>query len=665
MIIRADDFDHEYMKLTGLRRMQKKQRGNPGTRAKRRYRDEVTAFDIETSTIPGTQQAVMYIWQWQIGDFTVIGRTWDEFQDLCYRLKAMCKEDQYIVVYVHNLSFEFQFFAGIYEFQPEEVFCIESRKILKCDMYGCLEFRCSYLHSNMSLDEFTRKMGVEHAKLHDFDYNQFRGPWTDLTDDELKYCVNDVQGLVEALKIEMKHDGDNLYSIPLTSTGYVRRDAKAVLKGVKHFIVQDILPDYEVFEMLQEAFRGGNTHANRYYAGLILENVKSADRSSSYPDVQVNCKYPMSRWFRSGNITTDQLFDLIDRRGRAVVMRVALFNVRLHDEFWGSPYLSISKCRNIKNHEPDNGRILSADYLETTITDIDLKIIADEYDFDSMTIIDSAHSRYGYLPRKFVELVNKYYRLKTELKGSEDLFDQLLYMKSKNKLNSLYGMSAQNPIKPETQFKQGEFSILEEDYKEKLEAQNKKAFFNYAWGVWCTAWARLRLEEGIRLAGSRFVYADTDSVKYLGEIDWREYNAIREAQSKAHGAFAIDKKGKAHYMGVFEYEGEYAKFSTLGAKKYCCEDSEGNLQITIAGVGKKAGAAELRRAGGISKFKPGFIFREGGGLDAVYNDDPEIKEVTIEGHRLEITRNVCLVPGEYTLGLAGDYERLLDRLAIE
>ena len=466
MIIRADDFDREYMKLTGLRRMQKKQRGNPGTRAKRRYRDEVTAFDIETSTILGTHQAVMYIWQWQIGDFTVIGRTWDEFRDLCYRLKEMCKEDQYIVVYVHNLSFEFQFLAGIYEFQPEEVFCIESRKILKCDMYGCLEFRCSYLHSNMSLDEFTRKMGVEHAKLHDFDYAQFRGPWTALTDDELQYCVNDVQGLVEAIKIEMKHDGDNLYSIPLTSTGYVRRDAKAVLKGVKHFIVQDILPDYEVFEMLQEAFRGGNTHANRYYAGLILENVKSADRSSSYPDVQVNCKYPMSRWFRSGNITTDQLFDLIDRRGRAVVMRVALFNVRLHDEFWGSPYLSISKCRNIKNHEPDNGRILSADYLETTITDIDLKIITDEYDFDSMTIIDSAHSRYGYLPRKFVDLVNKYYRLKTELKGSEDLFDQLLYMKSKNKLNSMYGMSAQNPIKPETQFKQGEFSILEEDYKD-------------------------------------------------------------------------------------------------------------------------------------------------------------------------------------------------------
>ena len=108
MIIRAGDFDREYMKLTGLRRAHKKQRGNPGTRSKRRYRDEITAFDIETSTVPGTQQAIMYIWQWQIGIFTVIGRTWDEFKELCYRLKAMCKENQYIVVDVHNLYFEFE-----------------------------------------------------------------------------------------------------------------------------------------------------------------------------------------------------------------------------------------------------------------------------------------------------------------------------------------------------------------------------------------------------------------------------------------------------------------------------------------------------------------------------------------------------------------------------
>lgn len=130
MIIRADDFDHEYMKLTGLRRMQKKQRGNPGTRAKRRYRDEVTAFDIETSTIPGTQQAVMYIWQWQIGDFTVIGRTWEEFRDLCYRLKAMCKEDQYIVVYVHNLSLNFSFWQASMNFSRRRYFASKAGRSL-------------------------------------------------------------------------------------------------------------------------------------------------------------------------------------------------------------------------------------------------------------------------------------------------------------------------------------------------------------------------------------------------------------------------------------------------------------------------------------------------------------------------------------------------------
>lgn len=99
------------------------------------------------------------------------------------------------------------------------------------------------------------------------------------------------------------------------------------------------------------------------------------------------------------------------------------------------------------------------------------------------------------------------------------------------------------------------------------------------------------------------------------------------------------------------------KILLRGCCRQCPDHHRGRQQ--------KAGAKELQQAGGISKFKPGFIFQEGGGLMAIYNDEPEIKEVAIDGHRLEITRNVCLVPGEYTLGLAGDYERLLDRLAIE
>jgi hypothetical protein len=107
-----------------------------------------------------------------------------------------------------------------------------------------------------------------------------RFPWTTLANDKLDYVCNDVLGLVEAVDIEMQHDNDNLYSFPLTSTGYVRRDAKEAMRQVSHTFVSSQLPDYGTYAMCSEAFRGGNTHANRYYAAVVLHNVKSADRKS-------------------------------------------------------------------------------------------------------------------------------------------------------------------------------------------------------------------------------------------------------------------------------------------------------------------------------------------------------------------------------------------------
>ena len=91
----------------------------------------------------------------------------------------------------------------------------------------------------------------------------------------------------------MARDGDTLQTIPLTSTGYVRRNAKRALKdgSVHHNFVYSILPDIDTYRALREAFRGGNTHANRYFAGDVVENVHSADRSSSYPAVMCNCEY--------------------------------------------------------------------------------------------------------------------------------------------------------------------------------------------------------------------------------------------------------------------------------------------------------------------------------------------------------------------------------------
>ena len=62
------------------------------------------------------------------------------------------------------------------------------------------------------------------------------------------------------------------------------------------------------------------------------------------------------------------------------------------------------------------------------------------YDWDSLNAFDVWHARYGKLPQMLIDVVNHYYKLKTELKGGDET-SMLYYMKAKNKLNSLYGMT--------------------------------------------------------------------------------------------------------------------------------------------------------------------------------------------------------------------------------
>lgn len=687
MVVKCADFQPE--RYFADPPLLKNRRGNPGGK-KRHYIGITTAFDIETTLLDDIQQSVMYIWQWQFGeDYTVIGRTWDEFLDLQKRIKAVLPENRWLVVYVHNLSYEFQFLKGIYQFFPEDVFAVASRKVVKADMWGCFEFRCSYKLTNMSLKQFTTKMRVKHQKLSgdEFDYFVKRYPWTPLTDEELEYCINDVWGLVEAINALMNRDGDTLQTIPLTSTGYVRRNAKRAMKdgSVHHNFVYSILPDIETYRALREAFRGGNTHANRYYAGDIVENVHSADRSSSYPAVMCNCEFPMSVFtpILQKDLNPGYISRCIKIRHKALLLRIGIKNLRLRDPYWGCPYLSKDKCRNIHKaiDTEDNGRILEAEYIETTITDIDLKIIMEEYQGE-IIFLQGWYASYKPLPAPLINEVIKYYRDKTELKGVKG--QEIYYDKAKALLNSLYGMMAQDPVKHNLIFQQvGDWeeddSLTDEEI---LGKSNERAFLAYQWGVWVTAHSRDALERGIRLVHESpevngvkpdFIYCDTDSVKYTGNVDWSGYNADRIAECQESGSFATDPQGITHYMGVFETEDlkdtgfAYRYFKTLGAKKYAYVEREGEgVHCTIAGVNKKKGGAELDKHGGLSAFTEdykdtgrGFVFQEAGGTQAVYNDAPEMDHVDVEGHRLPITSNVAILPSEYTLGITGEYERII------
>ena len=546
-----DTFDYSIIKNAPI---QKRRKGNQGRKDnQRKYKALYCAFDIESTNDESIDQAYMYIWQFQIEDYTIIGRTWDEFFIFLNRIKAQLDDYVYLMIYVHNLSYEFSFLKGCYSFTNEEVFCIEPRKILKCEMLDHFELRCSYLLTNMSLASFTSKMGVSQKLSGDeFDYSKIRYSWTELTDRELEYCIMDVKALVEALKVYFSIEHDNFYTIPLTSTGFVRRDVKSAMRRYNKHDLKVQLPEFPVFEILREAFRGGNTHANRYYAEEIVDNVSSYDRTSSYPDVQINELFPMGHWLYEPDVDFDRVCRKIYKQRRACLMRVGFSNIRLKDPMCGCPYIPKHKCRNLCEHDNDNGRILYARYLEISLTDIDFNIIINQYDFDELTVYDFYHTRYGRLPKPMREIIMKYFRDKTELKnvaGSE-----LYYMLSKAKLNSIYGMSVQSPVKHSILY---ENDLFIEDYsmtdRELLEKQSKRAFLNYAWGVWTTTHARKHLQDAIDIVDSKaggycFVYCDTDSVKFIddGSISFDSYNQNRKIESEENGGTACDPDGNKY-----------------------------------------------------------------------------------------------------------------------
>lgn len=611
-----------------------------------KYANIINAFDIETTSLREIKQNFMYHWQVQLGlDYTIIGRTWEQYRQFINYIASDNPKAAKIVFYVHNLSYEFQYLSSIFDFDKKDVFCLRQRKIAMC-RWKNIEWRCSYLLTNMSLEKLTAKYAVPHAKTKDLDYSIVRYPSTELSQKELQYCINDVLGLVEALTKDFEVNKVNVANVPMTSTGYLRRIVKRDLSRIRKEISL-LQPDVFLYQLLREEFRGGNTHANRFYTGEILENVGSIDISSSYPYVIHDCKYPLKPFVRYRGDNWEK-----ELNGKPWLARVTFANVELKNFMDGFPYIPYAKCRHIKNMCTDNGRILRARQLEITVNDIDWGIIRKQYKFDILSVTDVVFSEYQYLPPDYTFLVEDMYIEKTSLKGLKDL--KYYYDKYKNLINSLFGLMAQNPGQDNYVYDFNEEGIktvicenkaLENVLEDYI---SKRGLLPYQWGCWVTAHARKRLQDKLEEIGDNAVYCDTDSVKYLGDY-------IEEADKEGY-FYAKDSAGKKHYLGIWEDEGRYKRFITFGAKKYAYEDTEG-LHITISGVNKEKGAKELEERGGLDALQVGFTWHKAAGSCMWYNDvsyDDKILDPNT-GLEIEKTKNIYAEDTTYKLTINGEY----------
>lgn len=661
-----------------------------GTYKTTKYCNDIFTFDIECSSyflengkvIPYRKGesseywnsldagALCYIWQFSFNDIVYYGRELSDFINVLNDLP----KDVNIIIWVHNLSYEFAFLTNILKWY--DVFARTPHKPMKCTAlnYKNIEFRCSYFLTRLSLDTWGKQLGV-FKKTGYLDYEKIRTPLTQLSNEEMEYCEQDCIVLYNGIKDYIRKYGKQR-NIPLTQTGTVRRVVKDMLTCDSEYVkfIKKLVPhDADEYKRLQKVFAGGYTHANQMYSGKVVkEHIEHYDFASSYPTVMLCEKYPMSPWYYNGinEMPSDDEFE-----DNAFIFLLSFSQL---NSISFNTYIQASKVTG-NGYTFDNGRILHADYAELYCTEQDWITIKNNYEWDSMEVKRVYRCKKDYLPKPFLNYILELYANKTELKDIKD--KEELYLQSKQYINSLYGMSV-------TAILQANVSIDEDNVWNiqplTVEAVNKKLnklrdfnprekryFLNYSWGCWVTAYARRNLWKCIESIDRDVLYVDTDSIFCRGHHDFSWYN--KDITDKIRKSCTINEldfnktrpktiKGKEKPLGIFDKEDDCVEFKTLGAKRYVERRSDDKLYLTVSGINKDA--VQLLNDD-IDNFEDGFNFDKD--ADCVtkklctYLDN--ITECTFnDGYVNKYKHGINLRRTGYLLTITDEYKHLINYL---
>ena len=651
------------------------------------------SLDIETTStiINGEKCAWLYEWTFGVNGGVIIGR---DISTLLYTLSTVSKhlklnDKRRIICYIQNLGYEFQFIRKWFEWS--KVFSIDTRKPLYALTQDTgIEFRCSYILSGSSL----AKMGEELQKypvkkmVGDLDYSLIRHSKTPLTPEELKYCENDVRVVMAYIQEEIERYG-NITRIPLTNTGRVRdyvrkkclydyskgRKARSKQYQKYHKFIQGMTLTVDDYNQAVNVFAGGFTHANACYVGRTILNVHSRDFTSSYPAVMLSEKFPISSPIPYKPKNKADFKKMLKKY-------CCVFDIEFTNIIATTPVehpISSYHCKKLEGAIVDNGRVVQASRMVITVTEQDFFIYKMFYQWESFRIANFKYMYKGYLPKPIVESILKFYKDKTTLKGVEGKEEE--YLLSKGMLNSIYGMMVTNILKDEITY-DDEWGVKPANAESIIKKynQNKRRFLYYYWGVYVTAYARFNLFTGIYNIGTDYIYSDTDSIKYLNDEAHTEYfdRYNKRICDKIEACLKWHKipteeyvqytiKGEQKILGVWEYEGMYDEFKTLGAKRYMIREGD-KYSLTVAGLNKRTAIPYMLekygKEGIFEAFKDGLYIppEHSGKQTHTYIDDEfmgEITDYTGLTAKVHSLSSIHLCSQDYTLSLSAGFKDYL------
>lgn len=659
---------------------------------------EAIYLDTETShnynENDGTGAGWIYQWAFRFCREFAFGRRPTELMEALRsveeknRLKA---DGVHCVIYIHNSSYDLAYlkdwFFRYWDSSTFRMLATSNHHYITFEV-GPWIVRCSYKLSNRSLAKWGKDLGIKDRKRTGLiDYNKRRYQDSILTKNDWVYMFYDVIALEECVLEEMRLEHDNLNTIPLTSTGYVRRDtrkmAAADKKNREEFKRTRL--DRPTYANCRVSFSGGLTHGNRFKAGKTIRGkIRHRDFRSDYPSqIRVSTRCPRGKWSllyewspRLPSFSWDRVDEL--KKDYCLLITAIVKNLELRPGVT-LPYAQESKFALAAREDyvadvVDNGRLVRTRGSTTiTMTEIDWDILRKQYDMET-TIVKVVYALAGRYPEYLREVTDRYYRGKYEFKNkvkqlkAEGASTEMIrdaeasLAKSKARLNSIYGMCAtdvvrvsftMDPVTSEWTHTELTAQVIEdalESYYGK-----RSSFAEYQHGIYVTALARAELMEYVELIGyDNFLYADTDSIFYISTPEIEE-RIERRNQEKYDNAIAlgayIEVDGKRITYDAFDLEDEdIVAFRFLHAKAYAYETADGELHATIAGVAHRdaKGFTREQELGSIDNLQNGMCFRRCGSTTVTYLEH-EPHEIDVDGHRIEAAAAAILLPTTKTI----------------
>ena len=653
------------------------------------------SLDTETAWNHDEENPKAWIYQWafKFGNQIVIGRRPSEF---IKALRVLANEfnlspDRQISVFVHNLSFDVEYLRQwlVEEFGKARMLCVKPHKFISFEVGGFL-FKCTWKLSNKSLRAWSSDLGTTHQKIAEkkIYYEEIHYQDEELKPENWEYQIKDVLVLDEAMEKQLAAYGDTMLTIPLTSTGYVRRDCRRNYRkdrrNRKRFLKTRLC--VESYALARDEFEGAISHGYRIFANQTVrpgpgEYIRHRDFRSHYPSQQRTKQFPTGTFVKYGDhLDIDKIRELMKEYN--VLMRVCFENLTIRK---GVALPCLSATRAYKGRKgkvkivEDNGRVLSIQgVFEVACTEIDLNWILRQYEVHAYDVTEAWICAKGKMPKYMVETIDAYFLGKTKWKkelarakeAKEDK-EQIIWlsmelMKSKNGLNGIYGMTATAIIRDTYQVDaENNWTQETPDAAKAIDKYygSENNFNRYQFGIYTTAYGRHELlwyADLITREGGTVLYADTDSLFYVSndrlESILEAENERRRERALAMGAY-VEYEGEKINYDAFELEKEdIVSFRFLHAKCYAYEtrEEDGSIELhcTIAGVNEWEDATHeygrVDELGSIDELTKGKKFVRCGGTRAKYVP-AEITREEINGHITEYASSCIILNTTKTL----------------